>query len=72
MPEVMNEKHHEIESRIHKILYAFQQTARTEVAFYLQFQRMPGQDMQTLMYFYEVEDEWKVFKRICRFWSVKL
>jgi len=33
--------------------------------------QMPDEDKQLLKSYYGVEEDWQVFKKICKFWNVK-
>ena len=48
----------------------FQCTPRTEAAFYLRFQVMPAEHLKALMQYYNTTEEWKLFKKICRFYRL--
>jgi hypothetical protein len=71
MPTVLNEGLTEKQKTIYDIMKFFKQTPRTESAFYIRFQKMTQEDIQLLMSYYEVNENWHVFKRICKFWNVK-
>jgi len=32
---------------------------------------MPAEDKQLLKSFYDIAEDWQVFKKICSFWNVK-
>jgi hypothetical protein len=32
---------------------------------------MPADDIKLLMSYYDVAEDWQVFKKICKFWNVK-
>ena len=69
MPVVINESLTEKQKTIYDIMKFFKQTPRTEGAFYIRFQKMPQDDIRLLMSFYDVDEDWHVFKRICKFWN---
>jgi len=71
MPLVLNESLTEKQKPIYDIMKFFKQTPRTEGAFYIRFQKMPQEDIRLLMTFYNIEEDWQVFKKICKFWNVK-
>lgn len=50
----------------------FEETPKTEDAFYLRFQDLPDEDAVFLKSFYNLNDDWELFKKICSFWSVKI
>jgi hypothetical protein len=67
MPAVINESLTEKQKTIYCLMKFFKATPRTEGAFYLRFQQMPREDIHLLMSFYEVDEDWHVFKRIRKF-----
>ena len=48
----------------------FEQTPRTEVQFYMQFETLPREDVTLLKAFYGVGTDDELFTMICRFWNV--
>ena len=71
MPVVLNENITEKKKSIYDIMKFFNQTPRTEVAFYLRFQLLPKEEVIRLMNYYNDNEEWHVFKKICKYWCVK-
>jgi len=53
------------------VMKFFNRTPLRESAFYLRFQLLEDNDIDFLMSYYEVSDDWQVFKKICRFRNVK-
>jgi len=49
----------------------FLQTPRTEEAFYLCFRRMPARRRRTLSIYWHQKDDWRLFRRVCRFYAVR-
>jgi hypothetical protein len=49
----------------------FEQTPRTEAAFYSRFQSFSDGDKKLLCDFYTLADDWKLFRMICRYYAVK-
>ncbi|MHC4541603.1 MAG: hypothetical protein ACYS74_17780 [Planctomycetota bacterium] len=50
----------------------FEHTPRTEAAFYLRFQTLPEAAKKALLAFYQLDDGWKLFKTICRYYAVRM
>ena len=48
----------------------FNGTAKNESAFYQRFQELPDEDAMFLKCFYDITDDWDLFKMICKFWDV--
>jgi hypothetical protein len=61
----------EPQKSIYDIMKFFESTPRTEAAFYLRFQQAKQSYIQLLMSYYGIQEEWQVFKKICKFWNVK-
>ncbi|UCC96310.1 MAG: hypothetical protein JSW66_10735 [Phycisphaerales bacterium] len=55
----------------YRALKHFEKTPRTEAAFYIRFQTLSPVDKKVLLAFYELEDDWKLFRKICRYYAVK-
>jgi hypothetical protein len=68
---VLNQNLTEKKKSIYEIMKFFKATPRTESAFYLRFQKMSKEDIRLLMSYYYAEEDWQVFKRICKFWNVR-
>lgn len=43
---------------------------RTEGAFYLEFQRLAPSEALALRHFWGIDDDWRLFARICRFFAL--
>jgi len=54
----------------YRALMFFKDTHKTEEAFYLRFQTMPADFRKSLMKFYHVDDNFKLFKFICKWWNI--
>jgi len=52
------------------ILEGFQNKRRTEGAFYLHFCALAPMQSEALKTLWGVSDDWRVFRRICRFFAV--
>ena len=50
----------------------FEETPKTEEAFYLRFQDLPDEDVTFLKSFYNVSEDWDLFRMICRFWDIQV
>ena len=50
----------------------FENTPKNEDAFYLRFQDLPDEDAVFLKSFYNLTDNWELFKMICKFWNVRV
>ena len=48
----------------------FENTPKTEEAFCLRFQELPDEDVTFLKSFYNVSEDWDLFKLICKFWNI--
>ena len=48
----------------------FQDTTKTEAAFYLRFDKMSISDKNLLLSFYHITDEMALFSYIKKFWNV--
>ncbi len=48
----------------------FENTLKTEEAFCLRFQELPDEDVTFLKSFYNVSEDWDLFKLICKFWNI--
>ena len=71
MTVILNDKLSEKQKSIYEIMKFFESAARTEAAFYLRFKQMKQADIQLLMSYYDMQEEWQIFKKICKFWNVK-
>jgi hypothetical protein len=50
----------------------FEDTPKTEEAFYLRFKELPDEDVTFLKSFYNISEEWDLFEMICKFWNIKV
>jgi hypothetical protein len=50
----------------------FDGTPKTQAGFYARFQEMADEDTMFLKCFYDITDDWDLFKMICKFWNVPL
>ncbi|MHC4508507.1 MAG: hypothetical protein ACYTAO_06040 [Planctomycetota bacterium] len=50
----------------------FDGTAKTEADFYTRFQELPDEDATFLKCFYDIAEDFELFKIICKFWNVSL
>ena len=50
----------------------FEGTPKTEEEFYLRFQDLPDEDATFLKSFYNVSDDWDLFRMICKFWDIRV
>ena len=56
----------------YRIMQQFADTAKTETAFYLRFERLVPADREFLAAYYNLPDNnWAVFKQITRWWAVR-
>lgn len=71
MQMILNKDLTDKQKTIYDIMKFFKNTNRTEGAFYLRFQLMPKEDIRMLMSYYNINEDWQVFKNICKFWNVR-
>ena len=57
-------------SSFYEAMNFFKSTPKTEESFYLRFQVMPVEYKNTIKSYYQLAEEWQVFKKICKFWNV--
>jgi hypothetical protein len=50
----------------------FEGTPKTEEEFYLRFQNLPDEDATFLKSFYNISEDWDLFKMICKFWNIRV
>jgi len=62
----------EQQSRAWTTMKWFDGTAKNESAFYHRFQELQDEDAMFLKCFYDITDDWDLFKMICKFWNVPL
>ena len=62
----------EASRRARWILSHFDDTHKTESAFYLTFCRLNRNDIAYLKAFWQLEDEWAVFRRLCSTYKIKI
>lgn len=58
--------------RIRGILSVFNETHRTESAFYLEFNKLPEADRTFLTAYWSLVDEWDTFLHLCRHFRIKV
>lgn len=58
--------------RAHWILSNFDETHKTESAFYLAFCRLDLNDIAFLKAYWQLEADWAVFKRLCMMHKIKI
>jgi len=59
------------EKRARWILSHFDNTHKTESAFYLTFCRLDHNDIAYLKAYWQLEDDWSVFRKLCTLYKVK-
>ena len=62
----------EAQKRAVWILDHFKETHKTESAFYLTFCRLDRNDIAYLKAYWQLEDEWAIFRRICFLFKIKV
>ncbi len=60
----------ELQSRAWTTMKWFNGTEKNESAFYQRFQELQDEDAMFLKCFYDITDDWELFKMICKFWNV--
>jgi len=50
----------------------FEDTPKTEEAFYLRFQELSDEDVVFLKSFYNITEDWDLFEMICKFWNIRI
>jgi hypothetical protein len=50
----------------------FDGTPKTQAGFYARYQEMTDEDIMFLKCFYDIADDWDLFKMICKFWNVPI
>jgi hypothetical protein len=60
----------ELQSRAWNTMKWFDGVAKNESAFYRRFQELPDEDSMFLKCFYDISDDWDLFKMVCKFWNV--
>jgi hypothetical protein len=60
----------ELQSRAWTTMKWFDGIAKDESAFYQRFQELPDEDAMFLKCFYDITEDWDLFKMICKFWNV--
>ena len=60
----------------HRRLWAtlkwFKDTPKTEEEFYLRYRDLPDEDVTFLKSFYNVSEDWDLFRMICKFWDISI
>ena len=62
----------EANKRAKCILSHFDESHKTESAFYLTFCRLDRNDIAYLKAFWQLEDDWAVFRRLCSLHKIKV
>ncbi|OHB68045.1 MAG: hypothetical protein A2Y77_08875 [Planctomycetes bacterium RBG_13_62_9] len=57
-------------AQAYRAMQFFRSTTRTEEAFLIRFERATPRVMAALRAWWPEEDEWGIFRRVCRFWGV--
>ena len=60
----------ELQSRAWNTMKWFAGVTKNESAFYRRFQELPDEDSMFLKCFYDISDDWELFKMVCKFWNV--
>lgn len=60
----------ELQNRAWNTMRWFDGTPKTQAAFYSRFQELGEEDVTFLMCFYDIHEDWDLFKIICKFWNV--
>jgi len=60
----------ELQNRAWNTMRWFDSTPKTQAAFYDRFQELADEDATFLKCFYDIADDWDLFKMICKFWNV--
>jgi len=50
----------------------FNNTEKTEAAFWVRFQDLPDEDVTFLKSFYHIGDDRELFRMICKFWDIRV
>jgi hypothetical protein len=50
----------------------FAGVAKSEAEFYARFQELPDEDATFLKSFYNITEDWDLFRMICKFWNVRI
>jgi len=50
----------------------FKGVSMNEVEFYARFETMPLEEATFLKSFYNISDDWDLFRMICKFWNVRV
>ena len=69
-PKLYNQD--EANKRQRWILSHFDKSHKTESAFYLEFCRLDRNDIAFLKAFWQLEDDWAVFRRLCKLHKIKV
>ena len=57
-------------SSFYEAMNFFMHTPKTEESFYLRFQVMPIKYKNSIKSYYQLNEEWQIFKNICKFWNI--
>jgi len=62
----------EASKRVQWILSHFKETHKTESSFYLTLNRLDRNDIAFLKAFWQLEDDWAIFRRLCMLYKIKV
>ena len=62
----------EASARVRWILSHFDETHKTESAFYLTFCRLDRNDIAYLKAYWQLENDWAVFRKLCSMYKIKV
>jgi hypothetical protein len=62
----------ELQNRAWNTMRWFDGTPKTQAAFYSRFQELADEDVMFLKCFYDITEDWDLFKMICKFWNVPI
>jgi hypothetical protein len=54
-----------------KAINFFEETVKTEGAFFIRFEELPLEYLACLRSYYNTDKDWKIFKEIKKFWKIK-
>lgn len=60
----------ELQSRAWNTMRWFDGTPKTQADFYNRYHELGEEDVTFLKCFYDIDDDWDLFKMICKFWNV--
>ncbi len=68
----INQSKAEQQSRMWSTMKWFNNTEKTEAAFWVRFQDLPDEDVTFLKSFYHIGDDRELFRMICKFWDIRV